>query len=427
MKLAITPNSIQSGCVSVVCIWALMPQLAYSGVARMLSLAAVAVWLLVEASRSKGVMRRPTLPLLALFVFVPYTLIFEFMTHGFAGIVSRIQLYIMLFFLVVQQSRRNELRSLNSIFWLVIVLMAVAMTTTYIFMATVDARVMRTIVRSSEAAQDLIGQGVGGYAMAYSAVLMLPVLIVLSLRPALIGRLDAPSILRVIPFMPKLLVWYLTGLSFLLVASSQFSTAVMILAVCTMVVLVLWRATVFRILFTIVLVFILLFFFKVVFIELLLHLAPLVEGTNYALKIDDLLASLQSDGVGGTVGDRVERYSRSLALFLEHPLIGVLYFDDVGKHSTLLDSFARWGGLVGMILLYLVSFIQIRALRSLSFVPGGAGAALGGLIAILMVFGLNNVFLAAGIIIYIVYPLVFDVLGEMRAGQKMARVEVSHA
>jgi hypothetical protein len=404
-----------------------MPQLAYSGVARMLSLSAVGVWLLIEVSRPQGVIRRPTLPLLALFVFVPYTLIFEYMTHGLDGIVSRIQLYIMLFFLVVQQARRNSLHSLNTIFWLAIILMAVAMTTTYVFMITIDARVMRTIVRSSQEAQDLIGQGIGGYAIAYGAVLMLPVLTVLSLRPALIDRLGAPPVLRLFPLMPRLLVWYLTGQSVLLVIFSQFATAVMIAVLCMTVVVVLWRATVFRIFFTVVLVFLLLLFFRDISIEILERLIPFVEDTNYALKVGDLLASLQSDGLGGTVEDRLERYNRSLTLFLENPFIGVLYFNDVGKHSTLLDSFARWGVLIGAILLYLVSFRQVRALRLLSSVPGGVGAALGTLIAVLMVFGLNNVFMAAGIIIYILYPLVFDVLGQMRSHPQKASLAVPRA
>lgn len=423
----LTPNSIQNGCVGVVCTWALMPQLAYSDIARMLSLLAVGVWLVIEASRVRGVMRRPTLPLLALFVFVPYTLLFEFLTHGPGGIVSRVQLYIMLFFLVVQQARRNNLRSLDTIFWLVIILTAVAMTTTYIFMITVDARVMRTIVRSSQAAQDLIEQGVGGYAMAYGAVLMLPVLTVLSLRPALIDRLGAPSILRLFPIVPKLLIWYLTGLSILVVISSQFATAVMILAICMVVVFFLWRVSVFRILLAILILCVLLFFAEAVLIEVLVYLAPLVEGTNYELKINDLLASLQTDGAGGTVGDRVERYSRSLALFIGNPFTGVLYFTDVGKHSTLLDTFARWGVLIGAILLYLVTFLQVRALRSLSSMRGGAGAALGALIAVVMVFGLNNAFMAAGIIIYIIYPPIFDALGQSQFRQQKADLAVSHA
>lgn len=404
-----------------------MPQLAYSDIARMLSLLAVGIWLIIEASRVRGVMRRPTLPLLALFVFVSYTLLFEFLTHGLGGIVGRVQLYIMLFFLIVQQARRNNLRSLDATFWLVIVLTAVAMTTTYAFMITVDARAMRTIVRSSQEAQDLIGQGIGGYAMAYGAVLMLPALMVFSFRPSLIDRVGAPFVLRLFPFVPRLLIWYLTCLSVLLVLSSQFATAVLILTVCTMAVTVLWRATAFRVFFAVVLLFLLLFFGKEILIEILTYLAPLVEGTNYSLKVNDLLALLQSDDIAGTVEDRVERYDRSLGLFLHNPLTGVLYFNDLGKHSALLDAFARWGALIGAILLYLVIFRQIRALRSLSSVPGGAGAAFGTLIAVLMVFGLNNVFMAAGIIIYIVYPLLFDVLGQEKPGQYKANGVAPHA
>jgi hypothetical protein len=404
-------TSIQNFCVGIVCAWALLPQLAYSGVARLLALGAVGIWLLIEAAKSQGIIRRPTLPLLALLVFALYTLLFELMTHGASGVVNRIQIYIMAFFLVVQQSRRKQVHTLHPIFWWVIILSAIAMTTTYIYLSTVDARVMRTIVRSSKAAEDLVGQGVGGYAMAYGAVLMLPVLIVLSLRPALIDRLQAPPVLSFLPFAPKILIWYLTGLSILLVLSSQFTTAVMILGVCMTLVMVLWTVTVFRIFLAMFLVVLLLLFFEALVVQLLSYLAHFVEGTNYEPKINDMLISLQMDDAGGTVSDRLDRYRRSFLLFLGHPFTGVLYFTDIGKHSTLLDTFARWGGAIGLIFLYIVSFLQIRALRYLSSISGGVAAALGSLAAVLMVFGLNSAFMSAGIIIFIIHPLVFEALG----------------
>jgi len=149
-----------------VCVWALTPQLGHSAAARLVSVGAVGLWLLIEAWRPHGIVRATTLPVVLMFVFSIYTLVFEVLTHGASGIVSRIQLYIMLFFLLAQQARRNEMESLYPVFWLVIGLNVIWMTTTFTFLSTVDARAMRVLVRSTVEAEELSSQGVGGYSMA---------------------------------------------------------------------------------------------------------------------------------------------------------------------------------------------------------------------------------------------------------------------
>ncbi len=382
---------------------------------------------MIEVFKPHGLIARPTVPFLALAVFAGYTIFFELMTHGVAGFLNRIQLYIMLFFLLVQQARRNDLTSLGSIFWLIIVLVAVSMTTTYLYVSTVNDRAMRILVRSSEEALELTEQGIGGYALAYGAVLMLPVLTLLSFRSSLIEQLAVPRVLRIIPWLPKLLIWYVAGLSLLLVFSSQFATAVITLTICVTLVFVLWRPSNFRIFLLLSLMAFLILFGKALLIELLTYLSPIVEGTNYHLKVNDLLISLQMESAGGTVSDRFERYKRSLILFLQNPFTGVLYFTDIGKHSTLLDSFARWGVFIGGVLLYLVTFTQVRSLRSLSSQRGGLGVILGTLIAVLMVFGLNNAFMAAGAIIFILYPSVFSAMARSQMSQGEARKVSNHA
>lgn len=420
MRLSITPTAIQNACVMAVCVWALTPQLGYSGVARLVSVAAVGLWLLIELWRPRGIVRAPTLPALLMFVYSICTIVFEVLTHGASGVISSIQLYIMLFFLLAQQARRNAMESLYPVFWLVIGLNVIWTTSTLTFLSTVDARAMRVLVRSSLEAEQISSEGVGGYSMAYGAVLMLPVLTLLSLRPGLIDRLRPPRFLSFFPLLPKIAIWYLTAISIVLVLMSQFSTAVLAMGVVLIATLALWKLNYLRLLFAIFSAILLLFFGKAILIETLLALRQFAEGTNYTLKINDLLSSLQTDGAVGTANDRIERYMRSLALFAGSPLWGVLYYTDVGKHSTLLDAFARWGAVFGAILLYLVSFVQFRALRAYSGVPGGAGAAIGSLAAVLLVFGLNKHFMGAGITIFIVYPLVFHVLGAARSRRETA-------
>lgn len=410
MRINFNSTSLQNACVITICIWALTPPLAFSTSARLLSLVAVGLWLMIEATRARGVMRTPTMPVLALFIYVFYTIIMEALTHGTEGLLNSTQLYIMLFFLLVQQSRRNQTDALFTVFWSVIALNVVWMTSTYIFLSSNDARAMRLVVRSTEEARELVEQGVGGYSMAYGAVLMLPALLMLSLRPALITQLKPPRLLRVIRPLPTLLIWYLTALSAIIVISSQFSIAVLVTLASLIAVFTLWRFSTTRAMLTIASLVLIVGFGEAILIEMLHMLQPLTEGTNYEIKISDIIATLQSDVGVGSANDRMERYTRSLGLFFENPLIGVLYYTDIGKHSTLLDDLARWGLVIGGILLYLVSFLQLRAIKQFSKTTEGFGAALGALFAVILVFGLNKHFMAAGIIIFLINPIVFGLL-----------------
>lgn len=428
MRLSINPTAIQNTCVMAVCVWALTPQLGYNEPARLVSLGAVVVWIFIEIQRPKGIIFAPTLPVLLMFVYSIYTIFWEMLTHGSSGVISRIQLYIMLFFLLAQQARRNAMESLYPVFWLVIGLNAIWMTSTLTFLSTTDARAMRVLVRSTIEAEEIASQGVGGYSMAYGAVLLLPALTLLSLRPSLIERLRPPRILKLFPLLPKFVIWYSAAICIVVVLMSQFSIAVLATTVVLTATLVLWRLNSLRLLVAIFLAILLLFFGKAILIETLHALRQFAEGTNYNLKINDLLLSLRADDATGTADIRRERYLRSLALFAGSPLWGVLDYTDVGKHSTLLDGFARWGVVFGSILLYLVSFLQVRALRACSSIPGGAGTAIGSLVAVLLVFGLNKHFMSAGIAIYIIYPLVFHVLqGTKAKGGPAIEKQVAHA
>lgn len=427
MSSKVSPVLIQDGCVSVICIWMFLPQLAYSEVVRALSLGAVGLWLLMELYKPRGIVRVPTFPVLMVFIFTLYTLSFELLTHGVAGVLSRVQIYIMLFFLLVHQSRRKSLSSLKNIFWLVVILLAVSMTMTYLFLLTNDARAMRTVVRSTDAAHEMLEQGVGGLSMSYGAALLLPVLTVISLRPRVISLLSPPRLLRLSPVLPVFIVWYITILSFLIVLASQFSIVILTTVVSTSVALILWRLTSVRLLAIIFVCVFLLFLGQEFLVSALNYLRPLAEGTNYINKIDDVLYGLQVGEAQGAASDRVERYLRSISLFLDSPIFGVLYYTDIGKHSTFLDGFARWGGGIGWVQVFLVSFIPFRACKSLSGVEGGEGAALGALVAVIMVLTFNKHFMSAGVIIFILYPFVFAALQNSKIILKGTRKEARHA
>jgi hypothetical protein len=98
---------------------------------------------------------------------------------------------------------------------------------------------------------------------------------------------------------------------------------------------------------------------------------------------------------------------RSLQIFTENPIIGVLGFENIGKHSQILDGFARWGVIFGGIFVYLISYPAFRAMRG-SKHSFGVGLAL--FVAITVIFGMNNGFAAAGLMLYVMFPVSMHII-----------------
>lgn len=401
----------QSLCTLVLCTFVLSPPLMYGSAPRLIVAVAIAVWLAVEATRKHGVIRRPTRAVMCVVLYCVYTALMTSVWSGGGELGRNIQVYIMLLFLVMQQANRRDMRQMLPAFWLIVVLCIIWQTRTLYYLQAVDKRAMRVLVRSDAQSIALHNSGVGGYSMAYGAVLMIPAIVAILSRPK-INELELiparPGAARVIA---KLGLWYLLASSIAVVAYSQFSLAVFAAGVALITSTVLRDIRATRVATACVLVAVLVLFGETIALHLLQGLIPLAEGTNYELKIGDLASSIQSSEAMGTAGERTERYIRSLELFLRSPLWGEIERADVGKHSQLLDSYAQWGLGIGALLTYLLIFNP--ALKTTLGCRGSwrNGFAVSAAVTALVVFGLNNAFMSAGAIVYLVYPVVYGTSG----------------
>ncbi len=153
----------------------------------------------------------------------------------------------------------------------------------------------------------------------------------------------------------------------------------------------------------------------------------MAKGTEYEAKIRDFQESMVDGRSTGSVEARAERYERSLRLFLEHPLVGTLMFDDVGKHSAILDRFAQYGVVVGALFFFLIAYYPLRMLRN-TRVPIGLGLSFA-FVAIMFPM-VNNVFMSWGLILYVFSRGALSVLGiplEWRRSRRDATSEYAHA
>ncbi|MBL4680824.1 MAG: hypothetical protein JKY88_08895 [Pseudomonadales bacterium] len=405
-----TNTTLQNLAISYVCLWATAPVLAYGTEYRILAILAVVIWVGLELGRSRSIIKRPTLPVALTLIFIGYTGFLEFMLSGAVDLLSHLQLWIMLFFLLVHQSRRDDMQSLVPVFWFVLATLPLWLFFTSYTLINVDPHAARTLVRSSEEAKRLTGQGIGGYSLVYGALLMLPGLFGMVLAGRRLERARLPYLLKLAPRLAQGLLLLNIALGLMVILTAGFTIAVVILMFALLCIFFLKRYSAWRVMLACFFAVLALILYRPLLEWALLSLQPLVEDTAFSHKVRDLLVSLHIDEAVGTVEDRAERYMRSLILFLESPFFGVLVVDDVGKHSEILDTYARWGIVFGSIFVYLISFLPMREMRKLT---SNFGAPFATLVVVAFIFGLNNAFSAAGVMLYIMFPVATYLLARM--------------
>lgn len=395
------PGVLRQACLAYIVAWTISPPLAFGYGWRIIALACAGVWILLELGRHRNIFRYPTLPVIVAIVYVAYTLAIEMLVPDAGELSRHYQVWIMLFYLLVFESeRRHGGDTYRPLFWLALVLLPVWMWSTINAFGTIDADVARIITRSSQESEELTAQGIGGFGLVYSVVVAIPILAGFVLRP---GRLEWNR-------LPggrwrKRLAWLLIVVNLVLavwmVLNAGYSFALLLMVGSLLLVFLVHgrglvpviRGLVFASLFTVLVVLAMGPFVG--------FMSDLARGTEYQQKFADVRASFQGDSSVGTVEVRMERYERSLGLFLKNPVLGVLKFDDLGKHSAYLDRFAQYGFAFGAMFVYLMLYLPLRVARS-HFADSGVSFSV---LFVAMIFPLiNNVFAAFGFMIFIFYP-----------------------
>ena len=421
----LTSQSLQRVANSYVIVWTLSPVLAYGLTWRVLLVVAMVLWLLLELRAPRSVLLRPSWPVIGAAVFALYTLAIEWLVPD-AGLVTRhFQILIMFFFLVVGESlRRGRDGDARFYFWLILLILPIWSFTTLSAIDEFGTNVARTISRSSDIARELTEEGVGGYAFVYAVLLCLPFVLYLSAARRRIHWLSGTRRLR------RLGITLLVAnavLCALVLVRAGFSIA-LFLAVFAAGVLFLIRSRRVLQFGTGVVVAALLAVMAVVMMEpILSQVQDLATGTEYEAKIADIRHSLEEGDSVGTLEGRNERYLRSVRLFFEHPIVGTLRFDDIGKHSAILDRFAQYGLAAGVLFTVLLVYVPVRALRDRR-VPIGLALAF-----LVVAFGfplINNVFAAWGLVLYVFAMGAFSLLGvplDKREKTSLRAADGSHA
>lgn len=371
--------------------WCISPPLATPAIFRVGLVVAVATWAAAEAHRRPS-LRTMFSPLSsATYAAGALMALVQISTDGWDDVVQSTQVYILLALAAIgfAYSRRAGFLELRPVF-----VFSAAMTTVWsavtLWYLQTDPHVARLVVRSSEEAVELQNKGVGGYALVYFSVIMVPILVHLHLSTP--GRYRWPSVGYLLAALMLIAFVVAAGYS---IAVLSTVLAITILAVvrakswsgAAIVMAVIAPAAMFMFLNT---------------QQIIAGLMAVTDSTQYLKKLSDFSSSLQLESAVGTLDLRYERYARSLDAFLASPLWGSLWFDSTGKHSTILDHFARFGILggittIGLLVAWPFAF-AIRWRTSTLAMP----LAVAAVVAIVPL--LNTVTAAHGLAIFLLLP-----------------------
>ena len=287
----------------------------------------------------------------------------------------------------------NNLQELKKVLYVVLFLSFVTALTTLMALIE-DPYIARSIKSSGEFSENLAKQGIGGYSFIYYLVVCAPLLLFLAIK----------SNKTCIRFFWLLLYLF----TMFVIIKSNYLTA-FITSVLTSVILVF--GSLFNrggkrhyFIFFVLILFIILF----INIDFILELLP--ERISRVLVVE-------GKSVWGSIwqeftGDRLQTLQSSWKAFLENPIFGIMgnrelghdgeFLTGFGQHSFILDTFALYGIIGGI--LNLVAVFLIFGKRTYKNVNGALRIAV--LSSVIIIFLFNNATESIALAIFILYPFV---------------------
>jgi hypothetical protein len=321
----------------------MIPFFAYNSFARILALLSLVVIVIkyFEIGNKKVYL------LTLLYIFL--TFIIHYISSDKAYIIRHLQLYIFLMLIYLSTIVLNiSIEKKKNIILLILVFNLIALVGTY-FGLLLDGHSARALSKSGEGARELTEQGVGGYGTIYSNVVLIPVLLYLKTK--------------IISSRLKIIIWLNIIAAIIVIIKANYLIAVLLIIFQFLALLYKTINGVNKAFFLVFVIFGIIFLTSDIdYVENVT--GELVEGTTYAIKHRDFFNQINGqESEFGSVSGRVERYQRSFKLIFINPIIGVLSYDDIGKHSNILDQLAQHGIVFFSLFIYLLINLPLQIMK----------------------------------------------------------------
>jgi hypothetical protein len=238
-------------------------------------------------------------------------------------------------------------------------------------------------------------RGVGGYSMIYSLVFYNIILLYLLL-----------SVYKFKSNKKIILILFNYLLSLIIIMNAGYSIATIAVIIGSAIVLLIRNNHIFSLMIVITVLFSLLIIFYMFQEDIFQALISISRNTLYESKVDSIIYFMLNGDSSGSLQSRMVLYEYSLRVFQKNILFGTGLKGNLttGGHSLFLDSFAKFGLLGTLPLLYLILYYLgtcIKKNRAFSLSVA--------LLFVTLFIGMTNTIAAAiGPILYIVYPYVVN-------------------
>ncbi len=364
--MRIKGSQIQLVCVLYLVAWMIAPPLAYDTIYRLLAIIAAGIWVLVQVLMKRAVVVSETKKHVKLYlvcvciyalVLLVFRCVFEHMSIG-SSFYYNITTYILLFIGYVGgvYHREGRYKDIKIIFYFVLVI-AVVFSVTSIFRDEAFYELTRNAGGDTSEEYEILAreaakQGVGAFGFfCFSSVF----------APMILWNSYEQSTRKKVIFRIAFLVVELG------VLSAGYTLALLISLVGCVCCLVLKMRSLTGKTVIVISAILLVVFWDDLSYVLYAFLQKISSGTMYETKVEDIFSFLIDGESSGTFEARQERYMLSLQAIFKYPLFGSYLWAgvrEIGSHSSILDTFAAYGWIVGSVWLYIITVYPCKLLRS---------------------------------------------------------------
>lgn len=275
-----------------------------------------------------------------------------------------------------------------------------------------SAFISRAIKSSGIESSEILFSGVGGYEFIYFLVFIFSILI-FTFRSIDIGKHQKKS---------QLIMGLLTLLTAYTVVLSGYTTALFLISLA-----ILFRtlgktinlSKFIKTISSIILLFVIFYLGINFFIDIFL---VQFEGSGNANKILEILSYINTDTLGESSQARVSVYQKSISVFENNPFFGIIFLPlavnaageliAFGQHSQILDTFALFGIVIGLLQLYIyVKPLKDRITVGLKKYDIFAITIM---ISFLIVTVFNNVTPSIGFAVLFIYPTINEIIKKQK-------------
>ena len=330
---------IQSTLVLYLIAWTISPPLQINTIYRLAALGAAVLWFVLDMQNNVKYEKNHYFAILFLFL-VAFVALIEGKGELLA-LLRPINYYMLVLAFLMAYCYKDRWQELVPLIPIVMLLLIYFNYQTYKVVLE-DPSIARIIVRDDPEAYKYMRQGVGGYALLYSQVCVLPIFLTWTIN-ALKKNLF------------KFAIGALWLITYVLYALNSGYTIALVTSIVGLVILFLYKRKSLGLAILIVSVIIALLIWLIGYNDGFRNsLLSFFDGTTVAKKINDIYLSITTEDTADSIMVRAKRYREAINAIFHYPIVGQLWAGGGGGHSALLDTIAKYGVFGGYIFVNIV-------------------------------------------------------------------------